>query len=159
LDPSPLCQCRFSRFVRRWHRCPRFSDDPCGYLSCLGRRLRAHHYDVIFPPHDEVYLLARVRDVLSQRAHIAIPEFSAVAQLQSKARFISLLEELRLPYPTTEIVCQRAELESWNGFPIYLKLDTGTAGSGVRLVRDRAELRTAIESFENEHKWQEGELV
>ena len=40
LDPSALCQCRFSRFVRRWYRCPSFATDPCGYLAFLGERLR-----------------------------------------------------------------------------------------------------------------------
>src|SRR3954468_13477447 len=101
VDPSPLCQCRFSRFVRRWYRCPRFAQDPIGYLSCIGHRLRAQRYDVLFPAHDEIYLLSRVREPLCKLAAAAIPDFSAVAQLQSKTEFLALFEKLELPCPKT----------------------------------------------------------
>jgi predicted ATP-grasp superfamily ATP-dependent carboligase len=159
LDPSALCQCRFSRFVRRWYRCSRFSEDPLGYLSCLGRQLRARRYDVIFSPHDEVYLLSRVRETLARWAAVALPDFTAVAQLQSKVKFVSLLETLKLPLPKTGIVFSRSELESWTDFPCYLKLDTGTAGAGVRMVQDRRELVDAIEQFERQQMWHDGDVV
>src|SRR5262249_53414600 len=144
---------------RRWFRCPRFAEDPCGYLAVLGKRLRARHYDVIFPPHDEVYLLARVRDALSQRAAIAIPDFSAVALLQSKVKFISLMQELELPTPETHTVSTRSEFERWSDFPCYVKLDTATAGRGVQLVNDGRDLIAAIERFGGEGQWREGEPV
>ena len=32
-DPSPWCLSRFSRFVRKFHRCPGLRDDPAGYLA------------------------------------------------------------------------------------------------------------------------------
>lgn len=156
LDPSGLCVCRFSRLVRRWYRCPRFTVDPCGYLSCLGRRLKAERYDVLFPPHDEVYLLSRVRDALQRRVAVAIPDFDAVAQLHSKTKFLALLQELNLPYPETAIISQRAELEGWSDFPRYVKLDTGTAGQAVQLVRDRSELKSAVNNFERQAYWTDG---
>ncbi|MGA7497298.1 MAG: hypothetical protein WBX00_11260, partial [Isosphaeraceae bacterium] len=40
-DPDPLCLGRFSRFVRAWHRCPRWNVDPVGYLQFLADRLAA----------------------------------------------------------------------------------------------------------------------
>ena len=80
LDPSALCQCRFSRLVRRWYRCPSFAKDPRGYLAFLGERLRVGDYDVLFPPHEEVYLLSRVREQLSQQVALAIPAFDAVTR-------------------------------------------------------------------------------
>src|SRR4051794_12881577 len=67
LDPSGLCQCRFSRLVRRWYRCPPYAADPCAYLSFLRERLAAEEYDVLLPLHDEIYLLSRVRDSLAKR--------------------------------------------------------------------------------------------
>src|SRR3954470_14182582 len=42
-DPSPYCFARFSRFVRRFHRCPGLRDDPAGFLglsrSCWQRSI------------------------------------------------------------------------------------------------------------------------
>jgi len=156
VDPSPLCQCRFSRYVRRWYRCPSFSQDPCGYLSFLGRMLRKRKYDVLFPTHEEVYLLARVRDALSRHVALALPEFSALTRMQSKLRFLELVQELRLPHPETNVVADRAELDTWTDFPQYVKLDLGTAGLGVRLVRDRGELQAALREFEANGWWQNG---
>src|ERR1700710_2834442 len=31
-DPDPYCLARFSRFVRKFHRCPGLRDDPVGFL-------------------------------------------------------------------------------------------------------------------------------
>src|ERR1700751_4200611 len=31
-DPSPWCLARYSRFVKKFHRCPPLRDDPEGYL-------------------------------------------------------------------------------------------------------------------------------
>jgi predicted ATP-grasp superfamily ATP-dependent carboligase len=157
LDPSPLCQCRFSSLVRRWHRCPPYTSDPCGYLSFLAARLAAEKYDVLLPLHDEIYLLARVRDELAQRVAVAIADFPTVARLQSKLQFVALADELGLKYPDTHVVSHVAELASWSEYPIYLKLDFGTAGQTVRLVRDRRELEAALADFQKHQWWTPGE--
>jgi predicted ATP-grasp superfamily ATP-dependent carboligase len=157
VDPSPLCQCRFSRLVRHWYRSPGFTEDPCGYLSTLGRLLRARKYDVVFLPHDEVFLLSRVRETLAQLAAVAIPDFENVARLSSKTKFLNVLDELGLPHPEADVVTRRSELDRWNDFPRFLKLETSTAGEGVRLVRNREELQSALRSFEDRGAWSEGE--
>lgn len=156
LDPSPLCQCRFSRFVRRWYKCPSFAKDPCGYLAYLGRLLRERRYDVLFPVHEEVYLLSRVREALAQRIAAVIPDFSAVQLLHSKIKFIDLLRELQLPHPQSTVVATRAEMDTWSSFPCFLKLEGGTAGQGVRMARSRNELHSAVRSFEDQGKWSVG---
>ncbi len=159
MDPSALCQSRFSRFVRRWYCCPRFSEDPLAYLSRLGQLLRTRKYDVIFPPHDEVFLLSRVREQLAGLTAIAIPDFNNVARLSSKIQFLELLHELELPYPETQVLAGRSEIEQWDKFPRYIKLDTSTAGQGVRFVRHREELKTALRLFEERGAWNENEPI
>jgi hypothetical protein len=156
LDHVPLNQCRFSRLVRMWYHTPPFATDPCGYLARLGQRLKAGRYDVVFPTHEETYLLSRVRDMLSQRVAIAVPEFSAITKLFSKLNFLGLLNELQLPHPEAAIVTDRADLDRWSDFPRFLKLDTGTAGQGVQLVHDRGELQSALRLFEERGIWQNG---
>ncbi len=152
LDPDPLCQCRVSTLVRRWHRCPSFTADPCGFLKCLGERLRRGRYDVLLPPHDEVFLLARVRDQLGRLVRIAIPDFDVIKVLQSKLQFHALANELRLPQPEAQVLTDQREIDHWDDYPRYAKLDFGTAGQTVRLVHNRAELIEAIADF-REHGW------
>lgn len=152
LDPSGLCQCRFSRFVRRWYRSPRFAADPCEYLTCLARRLAAEQYDVVLPLHDEVYLLSRVRDAIGRRAAIAVPDFSAVALLQSKLKFLELARKLGLGHPETYVATESSDRERFDRFPVFLKLDVGTAGQTVRRVQDRREFDAALADF-REHGW------
>ncbi len=156
LDPDALCQCRFSRFVRRWYRSPSFSADPCGFLNCLGERLRTGEYDVLLPPHDEVFLLSRVREALTKRVAVAIPEVAAVELLQSKLQFLTIAREIELPHPQTHVIVDQHELEAWNDFPRFVKLDYGTAGQTVRLARDRGELNAALAAFREQGWWAEG---
>jgi predicted ATP-grasp superfamily ATP-dependent carboligase len=140
-DPQPLfCLGRYSRYVRACHRCPSFGADPAGHRSFLLGRLRAERYDVLLPTHDQVFLLARCADQLRGRVGLALPSFAALERLQSKAAFVGLLDELGLPHPPTELVRTRAELERAARLPCYLKLAYATAGRGVWLVQDAAEL-------------------
>ena len=155
-DPSRLCQCRFSRLVRRWHRAPSFTEDPCGFLRFLGKRLSAEPYDVVMPLHDEVFLLSRVRDELSKRVGIAVPEFSNLEILQSKIRFHELLKELDLPQPGADVLADKPELDAWTDFPRYVKADYGTASQAVRLVHDQLELQAALADFEKHGWWSPG---
>src|SRR5262245_17724567 len=117
LDPSPVCQSRFSRFVRRRYAAPSFSKDPCGYLAFLGDLLRKNKYDVVLPTHEEIYLLSRVRDALARLVAVAVPEFQSIQRLQSKRQFHELLLELGLPHPETVVVTDRAALDAWSDFP------------------------------------------
>lgn len=148
LDPSPVCQLRFSSLVRRWYRCPSYSREPQAYLAYLLQRLRAETYDVLLPTHEQTYLLSRFHDQIRPYVGLAVPEFEAVEQLQSKAAFARLLERLEIPAPPTRIVSSREALEQHAEFPCFMKVDFSTAGNGVRPVRDAAELRSVADDFE-----------
>jgi hypothetical protein len=146
-DPQRLCLARFSRYVRRFYRCPSFTADPLGYLNFLSERLRRERYDVLLPVHDQVYLLSRFSEMFAGRVGLAVPPFEAVAQLQSKAGFSRLLAALDLPQPRTTVVCDPAELPKACSYPCYVKLAYGTAGRGVWRVDTPRELDRVIESL------------
>ena len=136
MDPDPLCQCRFSSFVRRFIRSPSFAKQPAEFLRFLVRQVRERQYDVVLPTHEQTYLLSRFRDALQSRVAIAVPEFAALERLQNKASFSRLLTELGLPQPETAILRNRDELnQSWR-YPFYLKLPHSTGGGGVFFVED-----------------------
>jgi predicted ATP-grasp superfamily ATP-dependent carboligase len=150
-DPRPLmCLARYSRFVRACYRCPSFTQDPVAYIQFLNDRLRAKSYDVLFPVHDQVYLLSRMREAFADKVGLPVPDFAAVERLQSKAEFVRLLAELSLPHPPTVLVRTRAQLEQAATFPCYVKLPFSTAGRGVWLVGDAAERDDVAHRLEKE---------
>jgi biotin carboxylase len=143
-DPNPhFCIARASWFVRTCHRCPPFAADPAGFYRALLDRLRATRYDVLLPVHDQVFLAARFRATLAGLVGLAVPEFDAVVQVQSKVAFTRLLDALALPQPAWRIARRRDELAGLET-PCYLKLAYGTAGRGVWHVRDPAEAAAVI---------------
>ncbi|MCH7724902.1 MAG: hypothetical protein IH991_00265, partial [Planctomycetes bacterium] len=148
LDPSRFCQSRFSKFVRRWHRCPSYAKDPLSYLRFLVRLLRREKYDVLFPTHEQVYLLSRVQEPLSKLVAFVAPPFAALLQIHDKASFTRLLDDLGLPHPETTIVRSRSELDQEWPFPRYIKLAHGTAGQAVWKVENREELRKLADRLE-----------
>jgi len=140
VDPNPMCIGRFSRFVRHTYRCPPMGRDPEGYLAFVTERLEKGSYDVLLPVHEQAYLFSRHADRLRAQASLALASFAAFRQVQSKAAFARTLDRLGLPQPETCLVRTRAELESCDHYPFYVKAPYSTAGSGVWEVEDAADL-------------------
>lgn len=142
-DPSRWCLARFSRFVRKFHRCPGLRDDPAGYLAFVEELLAARQFDVLLPTHEQGFLFARVSERLAEKVGLALPGFASYRTAHSKAGFSWLLDELRLPQPKTHIVKSEHELRSAISFPGVIKTSLGTASRGIWFVRDQADLEVA----------------
>lgn len=157
LDPAAFCQCRYSLLVRRWHRCPSIAQDPQGYLRFLVDRLKRQRYDVLLPTHEQVYLISRFREQLSQLAGLAVPDFDSLRQLQGKADFWRLMTDLGVPVPETKIVTSKAEARRHDQFPCYVKLPHSTASLGVAAVANPEELHSCLAEFQQLGRWTEGD--
>src|SRR4030081_3441821 len=70
-DPSPYCLARFSRFVRKFHRCPGLRTDPAGFLAFVEQLLSTHDFDVLLPTHEQGFLFARVQQRLGESVGFA----------------------------------------------------------------------------------------
>ena len=143
-DPSPFCLARFSRFVRKFHRCPGLRDDPAGFLAFVEGLLAAQPFDVLLPIHEQGFLLARAQHRLPDRVGLALPDFESYRAVHNKAGFSRLLDALGLPQPPTRIVRSADELRGAIRFPCVVKTSIGTASRGVRFVRDDADLERAL---------------
>ena len=89
-DPSLWCLARYSRFVRKFHRCPGLRTDPAGYLRFVENLLAAQHFDVLLPTHEQGFLFARVAGRLKDRVGLALPDFDSYRTVHSKAGFSRL---------------------------------------------------------------------
>lgn len=143
-DPSPWCLSRYSRFVRRFHRCPGLRTDPAGYLHFVERQIAAGHFDVLLPTHEQGFLFARVGPRLAGRIGLALPSFDRYRTAHSKAGFSRLLDQLKLPQPPTQIVTSAAALREAIRFPAVVKTSVGTASRGIWFVRHTGDLDGAL---------------
>src|SRR6202158_5228313 len=127
-DPSPYCLPGFSRFVRKFHRCPAMRNDPAGFLGFIEQKLAAGHFDVLLPIHKQGFLFARVRQRLEDRVGLALPSFESYRTAHSKAGFSQLLDQLGLPQPATRIVKSAGELRDAMSLPSIVT-SSGRTGS------------------------------
>jgi len=146
-DPSPYCLARFSRSVRRFHRCPGLRDDPAGFLAFVEKLLAAQHFDVLLPIHEQGFLFARVLSRLEVRVGLALPSFASYRAVHSKAGFSRLLDQLGLPQPVTRIVQSVSELRDAVRFPSVVKTSVGTASRGIWFVRNHDDLAGALQDL------------
>lgn len=151
-DSQPLSSLAFASFqVRGRFRCPAFNRDPEAFIRFVLQRVRNFRYDVLLPTHDEIYAVAAFRERFARYVNLAIPEFEALRLLQSKASFVRLLTELRLPFPPTVVGRTQHELKpSWDG-PCFVKLAHGTAGCGVWFAENEQALRLHLDWLEHEN--------
>jgi predicted ATP-grasp superfamily ATP-dependent carboligase len=143
-DPSPWCLGRYSRFVKRFHRCPPLRDDPAGYLAFIETLIASGRFDVLLPTHEQGFLFARVQDRFAGKVALALPSFDSYRTAHSKAGFSRLLNEVGLPQPATTIVTSESELRAAVRHPAVIKTSVGTASRGVWFVRDARELDVVV---------------
>lgn len=146
-DPAPFCLARFSRFVRKFHRCPGLQDDPASFLAFVERLLATGNYDVLLPTHEQGFLFARVQQRLADRVGLALPGFESYRAVHSKAGFSRLLDRLELPQPATRIVHSESELRGAIEFPSIVKTSVGTASRGIWLVHDERDFELALQDL------------
>lgn len=146
LDPDPICVTRFSRWVRKVHRCPHAGADPLAYVESLGRVVEERRIDVVLPTHEQAWLLANARPLLAASVRVSLAEAAAFERVQSKIEFARLLDELELPQPGWRVVDSVDDLQDL-AFPYWLKAAFSTAGRGVREVRDARSRAQALSAL------------
>jgi biotin carboxylase len=143
LDPDPLCLARFSRWVRKVHRCSRAGPEPFGYLETLESVVAQRNIDVVLPTHEQAWLLATARPLLAPCVRVAVADQAMFDRVQGKVAFATLLDELGLPQPPWRVANQASDLDG-RSFPYWLKAEFSTAGQGVRHVVDVASRDLAL---------------
>jgi glutathione synthase/RimK-type ligase-like ATP-grasp enzyme len=159
LSSDPLCLGRFSRFVRRVHRAPASGADPDGYLARVIETVKTSRIDALLPVHEQAYLFAAARRQLPSGLGIALADFEAFEQVQSKASFAELLTRLKVPQPKTDVVHSANEFAADRPFPFFVKAAFGTASTGVWRVRDAYQRDALLLQLEQHNAFAEGLLV
>jgi predicted ATP-grasp superfamily ATP-dependent carboligase len=130
------CLGRFSRFVDRVHPVPASGTDPDAYLAAILDIVKRRGIDVLLPVHEQAYLFAAARARLPADVGIALAEFAAFEQVQSKARLAELLTRLDVPQPDTMMIHNADDFARPRPTPFFVKAAFGTASVGVWRVAD-----------------------
>jgi hypothetical protein len=147
-DPNRHCIGRFSRFVRRFHRCPGLGIDPEGYLAFILDLVSRRRFDVLLPIHEQGFLFAKTQQGLAPHVAVALPSFESYERAHSKTGFSEILSELGLPQPETAFVTNLPDLRKIDRFPFVLKTAIGTASRGTWMIHNAAELEEAMIEIE-----------
>jgi predicted ATP-grasp superfamily ATP-dependent carboligase len=159
LSSDPLCVGRFSRFVDRVHRAPASGADPDGYLKATIETVEAGKIDALLPVQEQAYLFAAARQKLPSRLGLALADFKAFEQVQSKAGFAELLTRLNVPQPATELVRSADEFVATRPYPFFVKSAFGTASTGVWRVRDGQQRDAVLAQLLQQGGFADGILV
>jgi predicted ATP-grasp superfamily ATP-dependent carboligase len=159
VSSSPICLGRFSRFVNRVHRAPASGVDPDGYLAAVIEIVKARSIDALIPVHEQAYLFAAARERLPAGLGIALADFDAFEQVQSKARFAALLSRLKVTQPQTDIIRSADEFVAERPTPFFVKAAFGTASAGVWRVGDLRQRDALLLQLEQQNAFADGLLV
>src|SRR5713226_7274930 len=121
VSSNPMSLGRFSRFVSQVHRAPASGADPDGYLAAVIEIVKAYHIDALLPVHEQAYLFAAARKRLPPGLGIALADFEAFEQVQSKAGLVTLLTQLNVTQPTTEVIRSADEFAIERPYPFFVK--------------------------------------
>jgi len=158
-DPNPWCLARFSRFVRKVHRCPGLLDDPRGYVAFVRDLLVRERFDVLVPIHEQGMAFARAPERLTPLVGLAVPSFESYRLAHGKAGFGRLLAELGLPHPPTVIVRSADALQAAVHYPCVIKTGIGTASRGTWVVRAPHDLAPVLDELARAQAFDDEVLV
>jgi predicted ATP-grasp superfamily ATP-dependent carboligase len=159
VSSNPICLGRFSRFVNRVHRVPASGVDPDGYLAAVIEIVKTDSIDALIPVHEQAYLFAAARERLPARLGIALADFEAFEQVQSKASFAALLTRLKVTQPETDIIRSADEFVAERPIPFFVKAAFGTASAGVWRVGDLRQRDALLLQLEEQNAFADGLLV
>jgi predicted ATP-grasp superfamily ATP-dependent carboligase len=159
VSSNPICLGRFSRFVNRVHRVPASGVDPDGYLAAVIEIVKARNIDALIPVHEQAYLFAAAREQLPAGLGIALADFKAFEQVQSKAGFAGLLTRLKVTQPQTDIIRSADEFVAERPTPFFVKAAFGTASAGVWRVGDLRRRDALLLQLEQQNAFADGLLV
>ena len=159
MSSDPLCLGRFSRFVGRVHRSPASGADPDGYLAAVMDVVKSRSIDVLLPVHEQAYLFAAARKKLPTGLGVALADFEAFEEVQSKASLAAFLSRLDVAQPATEVVRSPDEFERPRPYPFFVKAAFGTASTGVWRISDKRQRDALLQTFEQSSAFAEGLVV
>lgn len=85
------------------HRVPPPRQEPAAFIEALVALIRETGAELLLPTCEEVFWVARGRDVLSEHCVVPVPELATLRDVHHKGAFIRVAAEAGLPVPDTRV--------------------------------------------------------
>jgi carbamoylphosphate synthase large subunit len=138
----------FSRRRLRNFPPPIYAAARASYFEAVLGIVAQQRIDALIPVHEQAYLFATARHRIPSTLAVALADFAAFEQVQSKAAFSALLDQLAVPQPATTIIRSADGLMAERAYPFFLKAAFGTASAEVWRIDDRKQLEALLPSLE-----------
>jgi hypothetical protein len=141
LSPEPICLGRLTRHVRAVHRVPGLGIDPWAWLDAALAVAARRQADLLLPVQEQVTVMSLARDRIAAAGLLtAVPDFTALRQVQDKVEAYWTLARLGLPQPLASVVTSPDDLIGIGPVPVFVKTPIGTASAGVRRIDSERDL-------------------
>lgn len=141
LSPENLCLGRLTRHVRAVHRVPRLGADPVRWLDAALAVAARRQADLLLPVQEQVTVMSLLRDRIAAAGLLtAVPDFTALRQVQDKVSAYQTLARLGLSQPAASVVTSPDDLVGLGPLPVFVKTPIGTASAGVRRIASERDL-------------------
>ncbi|BCJ89702.1 phosphoribosylglycinamide formyltransferase 2 [Terrihabitans soli] len=150
MDPDVHCISRFSRFVRKVHRCPPIASHPKAYLEFALELSRTGQFDVLLPIHEQGLIFSKALHRIPEGTSIALPAYEAYSTGLDKWTFSQKMRELGMPQPQTRVIDNAADIPD-PGTPFIVKRPMSTASRGVQVVKTKDDAAAARVQTGGEH--------
>jgi predicted ATP-grasp superfamily ATP-dependent carboligase len=125
-------------------------EEPEGMVQALEEHLTKDEIDLLFPVHEEMFVVSYYHERLSRAALVLAPDIEAMMRAHDKATVPLYARKCSIPVPETVLTDSSASLESLVeqvGLPLVLKPRFGSGSNKVLLVRERRQLKDAAAVF------------
>ena len=123
---------------------PAPKQDTLAFVGAVADLARQKGIDLIVPMFEEVFYLAKHRDLLPESTTLFCPPFETLAKVHNKARFLEMCGEIGVPVPKTVIASSTDELKSAVAqFPQYFARAAYSRG-GVELLTNTGPLAGTV---------------
>ena len=134
-DSTRLSCGKHSRHTTRRLLYPHAHDDPGGFLEAVVRELRERPYDLLFPTFEEIFVLARHRDLIESLTKLHVMDYADLLRVHDKASLATVAPELGVRSPRTESPASLEALEAAAGalpYPVVIKLRDGNNATALQ---------------------------
>ena len=124
------------------------------FIECLVMKIKELKIDVLIPVFEELFLVAKHKEVLSKHVKMAIPDYSKILTAHNKDQWEPVASQLGIPVPQNfaiERYVANPELAGELPFPVLIKPKQGGGGWGIKRVNSITEFREylATGAFDN----------
>lgn len=135
----------FSTKGRRIYRVTNLNEDPVKHLHEIDCILK-HGYDFFLTTHENSWFFSAVKEKISEETNVVLAPVTAFDAVQGKVDFAKLLSKLEIPQPRWQEFNFGDEVNI--SFPLWVKINYSTAGTGVEKVASHHEFDKLIHKYE-----------